>query len=79
MNENYQNLPQSCELIVLHKKENEALSFHIRNGLIVQLLSIRDHHPQWRTLRREEAAIASHAYTAQMKNFSAPRLELVKL
>ncbi|MES2907156.1 MAG: hypothetical protein V4691_09090 [Pseudomonadota bacterium] len=35
-------------------------------ALVVQLLAIRDNHPQWRTNRREDGVIAAHAYEATL-------------
>jgi hypothetical protein len=70
----------SGKFIVLSEEARPApFHFHVNNGLIAQLLSIRDNDPQWRILHREEIVIAANAYTAQMKELSAPRLELVKL
>lgn len=36
-------------------------------AVVTQLLAIRDNHPQWRTNRREDGVIASHAYAATLK------------
>lgn len=62
--------PSLGELIVLPPRKPAALrTRHADAGLIVQLLSIRDNHPQWRKLKREDGVIAAHKYAAQLKDF----------
>jgi len=64
-----ENKETGRSLIVLAPRKSSVI--HADAGVIVQLLSIRDQHPQWCDFRREHGVIAAHKYAAQLK-FSAP-------
>jgi hypothetical protein len=71
--ENDETRPSLGQLIVLPPRQKLKTRAHpAHSGVIVQLLSIRDDHPQWREIRREDGVIAAHKYAAQLKDFSAP-------
>ncbi len=68
------------KLVVLYRDYPRARPAPpVHAGLVAQLLSIRDNHPQWRRLRREDGVIAAHAYAVQLKDFTAPNTDLIKL
>lgn len=73
MEENVPNRLSLGALIPLSPYERAPrFSWPVDAGLIVQLLSIRDQHPQWRNFRREDGVIAAHKYAAHPRSLSAP-------
>ena len=77
--ENEENTLSCGELIVLQpRKFARRVTQPVKAGIIVQLLSIHDNHPQWRRLNREDGIIAAHKYAAQLKDFSTQH-EITKL
>lgn len=50
------------EVIGIPAARQSRLSPYASAAIVTQLLAIYDKHPQWRTNRRENGVIASHAY-----------------